>query len=391
MIKRKAADYIARIAARFPVVSITGPRQSGKTTLARAVFPDYEYLNLENPDTMREAIADGASFFRNHPAPLILDEVQRMPELLSRIQVAVDEMPRKKGMFVLTGSQQPSFKDGISQSLAGRVAIATLLPFSMDELTEADVVQTREAYMHNGFMPRLYNERLTPFDVYENYLATYVERDVNQIANIKNHREFDIFLRILAGRVGQLVNCQSIANDIGVSMPTIKNWISILEACFIITVLPCYYRNFGKRFVKAPKIYFTDVGLLTHLLGIREQAQIVRDPLFGAIFENMVVMEAFKAKLNRGLPPDLYFIRDRSGTEVDLVAEQGRKLHLFEIKASASYSADFTKNMDRLSNGIDDVASQSVIYSGPDLPNGKSAGYFNFANIARRMEKLSLL
>ena len=174
-------------------------------------------------------------------------------------------------------------------------------------------------------------------------------------------------------------------------MPTIKNWISILEACFIITLLPCYYRNFGKRFVKAPKIYFTDVGLLTHLLGIREQAQIVRDPLFGAIFENMVVMEAFKAKLNRGLPPDLYFIRDRSGTEVDLVAEQGRKLHLFEIKASASYSADFTKNMDRLSNGIGDVASQSVIYSGRDLPNGKSAGYFNFTNIARRMEKLSLL
>ena len=391
MIKRKAADYIAGIAAKFPVVSITGPRQSGKTTLARAVFPDYEYLNLENPDTMHEAMADGASFFRNHPAPLILDEVQRMPELLSRIQVAVDESPRKKGMFILTGSQQPSLKDGISQSLAGRVAIATLLPFSMDELAEADVVQTREAYMHNGFMPRLYNERLTPFDVYENYLATYVERDVNQIANIKNRREFDGFLRVLAGRVGQLVNCQSIANDIGVSMPTVKSWISILDACFIITVLPCYYRNFGKRFVKAPKIYFTDVGLLTHLLGIREQAQIVRDPLFGAIFENMVVMEAFKAKLNRGLPPDLYFIRDRSGTEVDLVAEQGRKLHLFEIKASASYSADFTKNMDRLSNGIGDVASQSVIYSGRDLPSVKSAGYFNFANIARRMEKLSLL
>ena len=391
MIKRKAADYIARIAAKFPVVSITGPRQSGKTTLARAAFPDYEYLNLENPDTMHEAMADGASFFRNHPAPLILNEVQRMPELLSRIQIAVDESPRQKGMFVLTGSQQPRLKDGISQSLAGRVAIATLLPFSMDELAEADVVQTREAYMHNGFMPRLYNERLTPFDVYENYLATYVERDVNQIANIKNRREFDVFLRVLAGRVGRLVNCQSIANDIGVSMPTVKSWISILEACFIITVLPCYYRNFGKRFVKAPKIYFTDVGLLTHLLGIREQAQIVRDPLFGAIFENMVVMEAFKAKLNRGLPPDLYFIRDRSGTEVDLVAEQGRKLHLFEIKASASYSADFTKNMDRLSNGIGDVASKSVIYSGRDLPNGKSTGYFNFANIARRMEKLSLL
>jgi hypothetical protein len=174
-------------------------------------------------------------------------------------------------------------------------------------------------------------------------------------------------------------------------MPTIKNWISILEACFIITVLPCYYRNFGKRFVKAPKIYFTDVGLLTHLLGIREQAQIVRDPLFGAIFENMVVMEAFKAKLNKGLPPDLYFIRDRSGTEIDLVAEQGRKLHLFEIKASASYSTDFTRNMDRLANVVSDIASRSVIYSGTDLPIGKNAGYFNFTSIARRMKNLALL
>ena len=261
----------------------------------------------------------------------------------------------------------------------------------MTELADEDIDHTRESYMHNGFMPRLYNDGIAPFDMYENYLATYVERDVNQIAYIKNRREFDAFLRVLAGRVGQLINCQSIANDIGISMPTVKNWISILEACFIITVLPCYYRNFGKRFVKAPKIFFTDVGLLTHLLGIREQAQIARDPLFGAIFENMVVLEAFKAKLNKGLPPDLYFIRDRSGTEVDLVAEQGRKLHLFEIKASASYSADFTRNMDRLANSISDIASRSVIYSGADLPTGRSAGYFNFTSVARRMKELSLL
>ena len=391
MILREAAEYARRMAGIFPVVSITGPRQSGKTTLARAVFPDHEYLNLENPDTLHEALADGASFFRNHPPPLILDEVQRLPELLSRIQVAVDAEPRRKGMFILTGSHQPSLREGISQSLAGRVAMATLLPLSMSELAAAGKSLSREAFMHCGFMPRLYDEAIAPFDLYENYLATYVERDVNQIANIRNRREFALFLRVLAGRAGQLVNFQSIANDIGVSMPTVKGWVSILEACFIVTVLPCYYRNFGKRFVKAPKIYFTDVGLLTHLLGIREESQISRDPLFGAIFENMVVMEAFKAKLNRGLPPDLYFIRDRSGTEVDLVAEQGRRIHLFEIKAAASYSPDFTKNMDRLSGGIDAIASRTVVYSGKDLPNGKSAGYFHFASLSRRMGELSLL
>ena len=391
MIQRKAAEYVRRMAAKFPVVSITGPRQSGKTTLARMTFPEHEYLNLENPDTLHEAQADGASFFRNHPPPVVLDEVQRMPELLGRIQVAVDEEPRRKGMFVLTGSQQPSLKAGVSQSLAGRVAIVTLLPLSISELADAGTSMAREAYMFNGFMPRLYQERIAPFDLYENYLSTYVERDVNQMSHVRNRREFDVFLRILAGRAGQLVNCQSIANDIGVSLPTVKGWIAILEACFIIVLLPCYYRNFGKRFVKTPKIYFTDVGLLTHLLGIREQGQIARDPLFGAVFENMVVMEAFKAKLNRGLPPDLYFIRDRSGTEVDLVAEQGRSLHLFEIKAAASYSSEFTRNMERLANGIEDVASRSVIYSGGDLPNGTIAGYFNFASLERRMKTLSLL
>lgn len=389
MIQRDAEEYVKRMAGCFPVVSITGPRQSGKTTLAKAAFLGHEYLNLENPDTLHEAESDGAAFFANHPAPLILDEVQRLPELLSRIQVIADRNPDRKGMFVLTGSQQPDLKAGLSQSLAGRVALATLLPLSVAELRRAGFGQTRDAYLHKGFMPRLYRDGLAPFDLYENYLATYVERDVNRLVNLRERRAFGLFLRVLAGRVGQLVNCQSIANDIGVAMPTVKHWLSILEACFVVFTLPCYYRNFGKRFVKTPKVYFTDVGLAAHLLGIRDEAQIARDPLFGSLFENMVVVEALKSRLNRGLPPDMYFIRDRSGMEVDLVVESARRLHLFEIKAAMSYSADFTRNLDRAASLIPETASRTVVYSGETLPHG-AAAYCNFADLPTRMAELGL-
>ncbi len=381
MIERAITPYLKRMAETFPVVSILGPRQSGKTTLARHLFPTREYLNLENPETLREIQEDGASFFLNHPPPLLIDEVQRCPELLNRIQVFVDDHAGVNGLFILTGSQQPALKAGLSQSLAGRVALTTLLPLSMAELSAAGVCTSRDELLFRGFMPRLYRDGIPPYDLYENYLATYVERDVNSLVNLRDHRAFASFLRILAGRIGQLTNCQSIAGDVGVSMPTIKHWISILEACFVIFLLPCYYRNFGKRFVKAPKIYFTEVGLATHLLGIRHPDQVSRDPLFGSLFENMVVSEAFKAKFNRGLPPDLYFIRDRSGTEVDLVAEESRRLHLFEIKAATGRSSDFTRNLEKVSGFADSVASRNVIYSGPDLPHGQTARFINYNGI----------
>lgn len=380
MIKRSIAPYLKRMAGSFPVVSVVGPRQSGKTTLARMLFPDREYLNLENPETMREAVEDGADFFRNHPPPLLLDEIQRVPELFSRIQVFVDAHPSEKGLFILTGSQQPDLKDGLSQSLAGRVALVTLLPFSAAELSAAGKLPPRDEALFRGFMPRLHQEDVRPFDLYENYLATYVERDVNRLVNVRDRRAFSAFLRVLAGRTGQLVNCESIAGDVGVSMPTVKHWISVLEACFVVFTLPCYYRNFGKRFVKTPKIYFTEVGLAAHLLGIRAPEQVSRDPLFGSLFENMVVAEAFKARLNRGLPPDLYFIRDRTGTEVDLVLEEARRLHLFEIKAASGRSQDFAKNLGKVASFADSVAGKTVLYSGPDLPHAREAAFANWTN-----------
>ena len=281
MIKRSSEKNLLRLRKLFSVVSVLGPRQSGKTTLVRMCFPEYRYVNLENPDLRRQALNDGAAFLKNNPAPLIIDEVQYVPELLSRIQVIVDEDPKKKGLYVLTGSHQPRLKEGFSQSLAGRVGILTLLPLSLRELADAGMDADRDDFLFKGFMPRIWAEDLPPFDCQENYLQTYVDRDVNQLIHLKDKRTFDTFLRALAGRVGQLVNYQSIANDIGVSMPTIKEWLSILEASYIVHILPCYYRNFGKRFVKAPKVYFTDVGLLAHLLGIRSPEQLARDPLMG--------------------------------------------------------------------------------------------------------------
>ena len=380
MIKRDAEKYIRAVAREFAVVSVFGPRQSGKTTLVRSMFPDYDYVNFENPDERAAALADGVSFLARHVRPLILDEVQRVPELLSRIQVLVDESPKRKGRFVLTGSHQPSLRESISQSLAGRVAICTLLPLSIAELARAGVRLSREQFIHNGFMPRLYDERATVDWLYSNYEATYVERDVSQIIRLKDRRVFESFLRLVAGRVGQLVNYDSLACELGVSAVTVKSWFSILEASYITFTLPCYYKNWGKRFVKTPKVYFTDVGLAAHLLGIRRVEDIDRDPLFGGLFENMVVADVLKNRLNRGLHPDLYFIRTAKGVEIDLVIENERRLDLYEIKSSSSFTTDFAKNLSLLSEVIPEVGRKTVVYSGKDaVANGIE--YVNFANM----------
>ena len=381
MTNRRIAVWLKEAAREYAVLSIMGPRQSGKTTLAKMLFPDYGYVNLEDPDLRHAAEADGADFMLKHPAPLIIDEVQRVPELLSRIQVLVDQNPKQKAAYVLTGSHQPALRDGISQSLAGRVAIATLLPFSIEEVSTYGKLPSREELLIKGFMPRIYDENATPRLLYSNYLATYVERDVNTILALKDRKQFEVFLRLMAGRVGQLINYESIAGEVGVSAVTVKSWISVLEACYLVFTLPCYYRNFGKRFVKAPKVYFTDVGLCCHLLGIRDVDQVDRDPAFGGLFENMVVVDILKSRLNRGLEPDMYFVRDYKGFEVDLLVENGRTVDLYEIKSSVSFHESFAENVSKLSSMMDNVSKKTVVYSG-QAASSQGVEFVNYANAA---------
>lgn len=389
-IPRDIAPYAKALAAQFPVLSIQGPRQSGKTTLAKTLFPDYGYVNLEYPDLRAEAEIDGTSFLRLHPAPLIIDEAQRVPSLLSRIQVIVDERSGENGLYILTGSHQPALRAGVGQSLAGRVGGLTLLPLSIAELTAAGIFSGREQRIVEGFMPRLFSEHQTPLELYRNYAETYLEKDVSQLTRLRERRPFETFVRLLAGRVGQLYNVGGIADEIGVSAQTLRGWLSILEACHLVFLLPPYYRNFGKRFIKTPKVYFSEPGLASWQLGIRDARQAVRDPTFGGLFENMVVVEALKTRLNAGRTPDLYFIRDQHGTEIDLVIEDSGVLHLFEIKSSASFSPDFTKNLVTLRKAIPGVASATVVYGGDSPAGVHDILFVPFRDLAAHMKRLGL-
>lgn len=389
-IHRDIEGYARELAGQFPVLSIQGPRQSGKTTLAKTLFPDYGYVNLEHPDTRAQAETDGETFLRLHPAPLVIDEAQRVPSLLSRIQIAVDERPGENGLYVLTGSHQPALREGVGQSLAGRVGGLTLLPLSLAELAAAGIGSERAGRVVEGFMPRLFSSRQKAAELYRNYAETYLERDVSQLIRLRERRPFETFVRLLAGRVGQLYNGAGMADETGTSAMTLRGWLSILEACHLVFALPPYYRNFGKRFVKTPKVYFCEPGLAAWQLGIRDAAQAARDPAFGGLFENMVVLEALKTRLNAGRTPDLYFMRDRHGTEIDLAVEERGALHLFEIKASASFSADFARNLERVRRVIPEVASATVVYGG-DAPAGVGdIPFVPFRDVARRMRMLGL-
>ncbi len=381
MIKRTMTAQLLRLAGYFPVVTILGPRQSGKTTLAKSCFPAHNYVNLDNQSDRQLAMDDPIAFFQLHEAPVIIDEVQRVPQLLNTVQIHADAQ-NENGIFILTGSHQPELHAGISQSLAGRTGILKLLPFSINELNHAGINLDRDEYILKGFLPRLYDKNIPPDVIYRSYYQTYVERDVRQLINVSNQHAFEVFVKLLAGRVGQIVSLNSMAGDIGVSSTTLGSWLSVLEASYIIFRLPCYFENFGKRQIKSPKIYFTDVGLAAHLLGIENTSQVARDPLFGGLFENLVILEALKARYNRGKEPELYYFRDKQGFEIDLILNQGRRLLPVEIKGGMTYDFSFAKGLQRFSKLAKNTFTPTVIYAGDAEPDVQGIHFRNFRNIA---------
>jgi len=327
-----------------PVVTVTGPRQSGKTTLVRHLFPDKPYFNLENPDLLALATDDPRAFIDRMPDGGVLDEIQRAPHLLSYIQAIVDERS-EKGLFILTGSQQLDLLGGVTQSLAGRSTILHLLPMTLHEMREADGSLSVDEALLTGGYPRILKEQLNPTRVYRDYVRTYLERDLRQLSAIRDLSLFQKFMRLCAGRIGQLLNVEGLAGDVGVSSHTIRHWISILEASFILIRLAPYYENFGKRMIKAPKLYFADTGLACYLLGIQELSQLRRDPLRGNLLENLCLLELVKSRENRGLDPDLFFFRDAHGHEVDFLLQRGGSLFPIEVKAGSTYNASFLKGL----------------------------------------------
>lgn len=387
MIFREITNKLKKLASQFPVVTIEGPRQSGKTTLAKAVFSDYAYANLEEFATRRLAETDPRGFFEKYPTPAIIDEVQRVPQLLSQIQVMVD-LKRDSGQFILTESHQPKLKEGISQSLAGRTALLTLYPLSISELVSAGIDLSRDEYIHKGFLPAVYDRNQDPVEAYEAYYHTYVERDVRQLVNLTRQNAFELFMQLLAGRVGQVVNLNSLAGEVGVSATTLKEWLSVLEASFIIFKLHPYYNNFGKRFVKSPKVYFTDVGLAAHLLQLETPTQVSRDPLLGGLFENMVVVEALKARANAGRMPSLYYMRNKAGVECDLVLDAHRRLHLIEIKSAYTPDVSMAHNLYAMKKLSKDIVDGNVIYSGEDWPL-EGGAFVNYKSTGQLISKLA--
>ena len=383
MIKRHIIGELEKLLGEYPVVTILGPRQSGKTTLARNMLSNYEYCNLEAPEIRQLATDDPKAFLARLKGDAIIDEIQRAPELLSYIQVIVDDDPRN-GRFVLTGSHQLALREAITQSLAGRTGILNLFPFSIAELSDAGIAfELPEEFIYQGFLPRIYDQRQRPTPAWSNYYQTYVERDVRQLINLKDFSLFEKFIKLLAGRVGQLMDYTRLANEIGVSVKTVKHWLSILEASFIVYKLSPYFNNFGKRAVKSPKYYFIDTGLLAFLLGIEKPEQVYRDPLLGQMFENLVVIECLKTRANQGKLPNLYFYRDSNGSEVDILFQSGRELVAIEVKSSSTYTASLLKGLKKMASVTPTVTSSYLVYAGDSFEFSDSITALKYDEVNR--------
>lgn len=367
MIQREAEAEIRALAMQFKAVAIVGPRQSGKTTLVRHIFGDKPYVNLENPDLRMYATDDPRGFLSNYPHGAVLDEVQRVPELFSYLQQILDESAMH-GMFILTGSTNFLLQERISQSLSGRVGYLSLLPLSLSEINDSQ--SNSNQLMYKGGYPVLYNEGVEPSRWYANYIRTYVERDVRLVKNISDLNTFERFIRLCAGRIGQLLNMSSLAVETGVDVKTIGAWLSILETSFVLFRLQPYHENYNKRIVKMPKLYFYDTGLAISLLGVENAAQLVLHPFRGSLFENMVIVEFLKKQYNAGKSHNLFFWRDNVGNEVDLLIKTGSKLLPVEIKSGKTVTSEYFKGI-LFWNKITQTQGGYIVYGG-DMTQNRS-------------------
>ncbi len=365
-IPRQISTSISRAAKYFPVVVITGPRQSGKSTLARNQFPDFQEYNFEDVALRERVYNDPKSFLENCGDNVILDEVQHLPDLFSYIQIAVDRDENRR--FILSGSNNFALMANITQSLAGRASLFTLLPLCIEECMAYSDRPTDEL-LYNGFYPSVVTGKRPADLFYPSYYATYIERDVRQLKNISSISQFQTFMRLIAGRCGTEFNANALGSEIGVTSPTIKSWLSVLEASYIVFTLSPYHTNINKRLTKTPKVFFYDTGLLCFLLGINTPGQLESHPLRGAVFENLAVIELLKKQYNTGNFQNLYFYRENRGNEVDIVRQKGLELDLFEVKSSKTFNTSFTRNLDYVKNLLGErVRNRILVYDGDYIP-----------------------
>ncbi len=382
MLNRKLGEKIKESALKMPILAITGPRQSGKSTLIQAIFPDHNYLNLEDPELRRFALSDPKGFLHSNNGKVILDEIQYVPHLFSYIQVISDQ-EKVAGQFILSGSQNFQLIESISQSLAGRVSIFNLLPFSLEEIKNSPFeMESYEEYLLKGFYPRIYDLDLDPYRWLQDYLSTYVERDVRQLLNIGDLALFRQFLEMCAGRIGQLINFSEIGNQLGISYQTVGKWLSILETSFICYTLRPYHKNFNKRIVKSPKLYFYDTGLACALLNLRTVEELNRHFAKGALFENLILNEVMKNQLNRELPAKNYFWNASGSHEIDLLMEVGGRLIAGEIKSGRTINSNFFNSLTyfQQTSGISPEDSY-LIYGGEEVQKRSIAQVINWRSL----------
>ncbi len=379
-IERSISDVVLEAAKYFPVVCITGPRQSGKTTLVKHLFPDFERFTLENVDTRTYAQHDPIAFLGQTEKGMVIDEVQRVPELLSYIQGIVDDHPERR--FIISGSSNFALIRNVSQSLAGRVGMFDLLPLSMEEMGAMAQQKELDELLYEGFYPAVSSGKNLAKWYYPAYVKTYLERDVRELLNVKDLMQFNTFLRLCAGRIGSILNASELASEVGVASHTITSWLSVLEASYVVTLLHPYSGNASKRLVKSPKLYFCDTGLACYLLDIESPEQLVRDKMRGHLFENLIVTEALKSRFNRGKEANLYFYRDSNKNEIDLLLRASGVVSGIEIKSAMTYHSDFSKVIDRMVDYVKEpIGTRAIVYAGKMENNVAGVKLLNYLHL----------